>query len=202
MFRPAPRVREDEGRPVTIDQAAEEVVHPSVRDLHRDRRDVAHGTQDGEIEGFPGVDLDDVHVAYLAVREPGEELRLLLDRGDGRAQTDPDEILPGLLPQALQTNGQEGPAFGRADLVDLVEDDPFDLREVFAELWRAQDDGNALRRRDENVRWPTDLLLAFLGRRVPGSDTDPDQRLGLSFLSRQFREISERLLEVAVDIVR
>ena len=98
VFRPASRVREDEGRAMIVDQAAEEVVHPSVRDLHRDRGDVAHGTQDRQIEGFPGVDLDDVHVAYLAVREPGEELRLLFDRGDGRAQTDPDEILPGLLP--------------------------------------------------------------------------------------------------------
>ena len=98
MLGPAPRVREDEGRPMIVNQAAEEVVHPSVRDLHRDCRDVAHGTQDREIERFPGVDLDDVHVAHLAVREPREELRLLFDRGDGRAQTDPDEILPGLLP--------------------------------------------------------------------------------------------------------
>src|SRR6266550_2955344 len=102
MFRAASRVREDQGGAMIINQAAEEVVHPSVRDLHRDRGDVAHRTQDREVEGFPGVDLDDVHVAYLSVREPGEELRLLLDRGDGRAQTDPNEVLSRLLAEPLQ----------------------------------------------------------------------------------------------------
>src|SRR5438552_18152461 len=130
MFRPAPRVREDEGRPVIVDQAAQEVVHPSVRDLHRDRGDVAHGTQDRQMEGFPGVDLDDVHVAYLSVREPGVELRLLFDRLYGRAQTDSFEILAGLVRSALQINGDDGSAFGRADLVSIVEYERCDLRDL------------------------------------------------------------------------
>src|SRR5438094_2049833 len=76
MLRPAPRVREDEGRPMLVDQVAQEVVHARVRDLHRDCRDVPDRTQDREREGLAGVDRDDVHVAYLTVRLWSELLAL------------------------------------------------------------------------------------------------------------------------------
>jgi hypothetical protein len=86
--------------------------------------------------------------------------------------------------------------------VDLVQDDPLDGRESFAELRGAQDDREALGRRDENVGRPPDLLLAFLGRRVSGSDAHPHQRLGLALLPSQLGELSQRFLEVPVDVVR
>src|SRR5437773_700994 len=159
-------------------------------------------SRDVEVEGLAGVDLDDVHVADLAVREAGEELRLLLDRRDRGAQPDADEVLTRLLPQTLEANRQEGSALRRADLVDLVEDDPLDVRKVLAELRGAKDDCDALRRRDEDMRRPSDLPLSFLGRRVPGPHAHADLRLRFPLLLRQGRELLQGLLEVSVDVVR
>src|SRR5207249_8952177 len=147
-------------------------------------------------------DLDDMHVPDLAVLVAREEFRLLLDRCDGRAQADPHEISPGLLAEALQANRKQRTPLRGADLVDLVEDDPFDVREVFAELRRAQDDRDALRRCDEDVRRVTDLSLALLGRGIAGANADADEGFRLALFLRQFREFVERLLQVAVDIVR
>src|SRR2546422_467624 len=84
-----------------VDQLAQEVVHSGVRDFHGHRRYVANGAQDRKVEVFARVDLDDVHVPDLAVLVSREELRLLLDRGDGRAQPDSHEISPGLLAERL-----------------------------------------------------------------------------------------------------
>src|SRR5438445_12976919 len=86
--------------------------------------------------------------------------------------------------------------------MDLVEDDPLDVREVFAELRRAQDDRDALRGRDEDVGRPTHLTLALLGGRVPGADADADRWHRLPFPLRELRELPKRLLEVTVDVVR
>ena len=86
--------------------------------------------------------------------------------------------------------------------MDLVQDDPVDAREGFAELRRAQDNREALRGRDENVRRRAGLLLPFLGRGVAGPHADSDCRLGLPFFLGKLRELRERLLEVAIDVVR
>src|SRR5207247_4754971 len=168
VFRPAPGVREDERRAMLVDQLAEEVVHPGVRHLHRHGRHVADGAEDREVEVLPRVDLDDVHVADLSILVARKELGLLLDRRNRGAQADPNEISPGLLAETLQANRQQRTALRGADLVDLVEDDPFDLRELFAELRRAQADRDALRRRDVNVRRVADLSLTLLRTAVAG----------------------------------
>src|SRR5207245_10354193 len=89
-----------------------------------------------------------------------------------------------------------------SDRVRLSEGDPFDVRDVLAELRGAQDDRDAFRSRDEDVGRPTDLTLALLGGRVPGADADADGRHRLPFPLRELRELPKRLLEVAVDVVR
>src|SRR5947209_20570875 len=86
--------------------------------------------------------------------------------------------------------------------MDLIEDDPLDVREVLAELRGPQDARDAFRSRDEDVGRPTDLTLALLGGRVPGADADADGRHRLPFPLRELRELTKRLLEVAVDVVR
>src|SRR3989442_4404626 len=138
-----------------VNEIAEEVIHPSVRDLHRHGGDVTHRTQDREVEVLPRVDLDDVHVSDLAVLVARQKFRFLLDWRDRRAQANPHEIAPRLLAKALEANREQGTAFGGADLVDLVEDDPLDVREVFPEFRGAEDDRDALGRRDGNV-WRVD----------------------------------------------
>src|SRR2546425_446395 len=96
VLRPAPGVREDQGRAMLVNQVAEDIVHPGVRDLHGYRGHVPDGAEDREVERLARVDLDDVHVPDLPVRIAREELRLLFDRGNRRAQADPDEIPSGL----------------------------------------------------------------------------------------------------------
>src|SRR6266508_283076 len=202
VFRAAPGVREDQGRAVLVDEPAQEVVHPRVRDFHRHSGNVFDRTENREAEVFARVDLDDVHVPDLAVLVAGEELRLLLDRRDRRAQADADEVAARLLPQALEADRQEGTALRGADLVDLVEDGPVHTREGLAELRRAEDDCEALRGRDEYVWRRPGLLLTLLRRRIAGPHADADRGFRLAVLRREGRELAKRLLEVAVDVVR
>src|SRR2546422_2378669 len=67
VFGPASRVREDEGGAMLVDQLAEEVIHPSVRDLHRYGGYFTHPTQNREGEGLSRVGPHDVHVSDPAV---------------------------------------------------------------------------------------------------------------------------------------
>src|SRR5437879_12885301 len=101
VFGPASRVREDEGRAMLVDQLAEEVIHPRIRDLHRYGGYVTHRTQDREVEVLPRVDLDDVHVSDLAVLVARQEFRFLLARRDLPAQADPTELTPRPPPPLL-----------------------------------------------------------------------------------------------------
>src|SRR2546422_9792770 len=202
VFGPASRVREDEGRAMLVDQLAEEVIHPSIRDLHRYGGYVTHRTQDREVEVLPRVDLDDVHVSDLAVLVARQEFRFLLDRRDRRAQADPHEVAPSLLAKTLEANREQRTAFGGADLMDFVEDDPLDVREAFTEFRGAEDDRDALGRRDEDVWRVTDLSLAFLRGCIAGADADPDERDRLALLLGQLRQLTKRFLGGAVDVVR
>src|SRR6267143_5411499 len=185
-----------------VDEITQEVVHPRIRDFHGHGGHVLDRTQDREVEGLARIDLDDVHVAYLAVRVAREELRFLFNRRDCRAQPDPDEVVARLFAEALEADREEGASLRGTDFVDFVEDHPFDVREMFPELRGAEDDRDALGRRDEDMRRLSDLPLPLLGGRIAGSDPHSNQRLGLPPFPREFRELVERLLEVAVNIVR
>src|SRR3989449_10016110 len=185
-----------------VDQLAEEVIHPSIRDLHRYGGYATHRTQAREVDVLPRVALDDVHVSDLAVLVARQEFRFLLDWRDRRAQADPHEIAPGLLAKALEANREQRTAFGGADLMDFVEDDPLDVREAFTEFRGAEDDRDALGRRDEDVWRGTDLSLAFLRGCIARADADPDERDRLSPLLGPLPPLTKRFLRGAVDVVR
>src|SRR2546428_3470934 len=78
VFGPASRVREDEGGAMLVDQLAEEVIHPSVRDLHRYGGYFTHPTQNREGEGLPRGDLPAVHVSDPSALLAPPEIRFLL----------------------------------------------------------------------------------------------------------------------------
>src|SRR2546425_3646718 len=80
VFGPASRVREDEGRAMLVDQLAEEVIHPSIRDLHRYGGYFTHPAQKPEGEGLPPVGLPDVQVSDLAVLVAPPEICFLPPR--------------------------------------------------------------------------------------------------------------------------
>src|SRR3989442_6321658 len=174
-----------------VDQLAKEIIHPSVRNLHRHGGYFTHRTQDREVEVLPGIDLDDVHVPDLAVPVARQESRSLLDRRNRRAQADPHEIAPGLLAKSLEANRKQGTAFGGADLVDFVEDDPLDVRKVFTEFWGAEDDRDALGRRDEDVWRVTALPLSFLGRGVSRPNAAPEEARRLCLPLLPIRALTE-----------
>src|SRR2546428_6367972 len=91
VFGPASRVREDEGRAMLVDQLAEEVIHPSIRDLHRYGGYVTHPTQNPEGEGLPRVGLDDVHVSDPSVLVARQEIFFLPPPPGRRAQAGPPQ---------------------------------------------------------------------------------------------------------------
>src|SRR5256712_11425717 len=197
VFGPASRVREDEGRAMLVDQLAEEVIHPSIRDLHRYGGYVTHRTQDREVDVLPRVHLADVHVSALAVLVARQEFRFLLDRRDRRAQADPHEVAHSLLAKTLEANREQRTAFGGADLIDFVEDDPLDVREAFTEFRGAEDDRDALGRRDEDVWRVTDLSLAFLRGCIARAGADPGERDRLAPPLRQLRPPPKPVLQGA-----
>src|SRR2546425_1456246 len=89
VFGPASRVREDEGRAMLVDQLAEEVIHPSIRDLHRYGGYFTHRTQNPEGEGLPPVGPHEVHVSGLARFLAPQGFRFLLLSGAGSAPAQP-----------------------------------------------------------------------------------------------------------------
>src|SRR5205809_897853 len=139
-------------------------------------------------------------------REPWWASRSSTPRSFRRKETcseaNTDETMARLRTEAFEPERQERSAPRRAELVDIIEGHPLDAGEVFEELGGAQDDCDALRRRDEDMGRPSDLPLPLLGGRVPGPHADADLRLRLPLLLRQRRELSKRFLEVSVDVVR
>src|SRR3989442_12677192 len=95
VFGPASRVREDEGGAMLVDQLAEEVIHPSVRDLHRYGGYVSHRTQNTEEGGIPRGDPCNVHVSGPAVLASRAEVSSLLPCRECRALGEPHEIARG-----------------------------------------------------------------------------------------------------------
>src|SRR2546425_4442538 len=86
VFGPASRVREDEGRAMLVDQLAEEVIHPSIRDLHRYGGFVTPPTPKREGEGLSRVPPPDVNVSDLSRLVSRPEIRFLLARRARLAQ--------------------------------------------------------------------------------------------------------------------
>src|SRR2546422_11742913 len=79
VFGPASRVREDEGGAMLVDQLAEEVIHPSVRDLHRYGGYFTPPAQNREGAGLPRVALDDGNVSGLVLFGARQAVRFRLD---------------------------------------------------------------------------------------------------------------------------
>src|SRR3989441_4065690 len=99
VFGPASRVREDEGGAMLVDQLAEEVIHPSIRDLHRYGGFFTHPAQNPEGAGPPRVDPHDVHVSDPAALVAPPGFFLLLPRRARPAPAAPPQDAPRPLAQ-------------------------------------------------------------------------------------------------------
>src|SRR3970282_2586822 len=102
VLRPAPSVREDQRRAALLDEAREEIVHPRVRLLQCILREVPDGTHDGDVEGLPALDLDDVNLSELSLRIGPEVLADRVDPGDCRREADAGELRPDVVLEPLK----------------------------------------------------------------------------------------------------
>jgi len=95
-----------------------------------------------------------------------------------------------------------GAALVAGDRVDLVDDHGAQLRQPGAAALAGQQDVERLRRGDQDVRRAPRELGALADRRVAGAHRDAD--LGELDAARRgmARELGERRLEVALDVVR
>ena len=92
------------------------------------------------------------------------------------------------------------PRFDAGDRVDLVDDDVLDAAQDLAGL-AGQQQVQALRRRDEDVRWVAGQLATLIGGRVAGPARDGDPRwLVAESLGRQ-ADAGQRRPQVALDVV-
>ncbi len=102
--------------------------------------------------------------------------------------------------EALQAQREVGAALGPGDGVDLVHDDLLDTAQDLARL-AGQQQVEALRRGDQDVRRMPDEVAAFGGRRVAGAARDRDVRRFLPEALRGERDAGERRAQVAFHVV-
>ena len=93
----------------------------------------------------------------------------------GRRQPDAAGVAPGLRREPLERDGQVGPALGRHQGVDLVDDQVLDGLPVRPPGLLAQQQREALGRGDQQVRRVVAELAALVGRGVPGPHADADR---------------------------
>ena len=128
------------------------------RDDLADGRHVLDRDDDPELERLacPGVDDRDLAVGPAAAEEAGDRL----ERSLGGREADPLRRSSALGPEvleALEAQRQVGPALRPGDRVDLVDDDVLDAAKDLPGLAREQE-VEALRGRDEDVRWAADEM--------------------------------------------
>ena len=179
---------------------------------------VLDGDDDLDLEGLAGAGVDDGDLAALAraaqVAGDGLERSLgggqadALERADrltrrplrssGRASGRPGPCAQAL--QALQAQREVGAALGPGDRVDLVHDDLLDAAQDLARL-AGQQQVEALRRGDQDVRRMPDEVAALGGRGVAGAARDRDARRLLPEALRGERDARERCAQVALHVV-
>ena len=116
----------------------------------------------------------------------------------GRRQPHAAGIATGLRRDALQRDGQVGPALRRRQGVDLVDDQVLDGPPVAPPAVLAQEQREALGRGDQDVRRVVAELAALVGRGIPGAHADPD-RAGVQV--QPAGDPLQRRGEVALDVV-
>ncbi len=163
---------------------------------------VLHRHDHAKLERLPATGIDDRDVAAgpVAAEKAGDRLERPLRRREANPLEWRRVRCPEVL-EALEGEGQMRPALRPGDRVDLVEDDRLDLAERLAGGAREQQ-VEALRRGDEDVRRPLRELPAVLPGRVAGAARDRDARLRLPEAVRGQRDPVEGGAQVALDVVR
>ena len=160
----APRVGEEQRRVIAFDDVLE-----TVRQRFPDLLAVVRGRARGLREADPEVDrllrrrLDDADGApRTATAESTDVFGHVVERPDGGGQGDSLEFA-GDLDQPLEAGHQLDAATVLDDRVDLVEDHRLHRRKRLAPAHRGEQQVQALRRRDQQLRRPAQHTLAVVG---------------------------------------
>ena len=154
------------------------------------------GQRNGQLEfgRFDGGRGDDAHVMTAV-----QILRHRIDRSDRRGQTDPLSRSLRQQVEAGQRQAQVGPTLRPGHGMDLVDDDGLDVGEKGARAGGEQEE-EALRRRDEDVRRRSRHPLALTCGGVCGADGGADRGRHLAGGSQRLLDTCQRCSQVALDI--
>ncbi len=132
---------------------------------------------------------------------PDQERRDLLHRPLCRREADTRRARLAYVVEARQRQPEVAASFVAGQSVDFVHDYRFNLTEGLPAALRCQHQIQRLRRRDQDMGWRLDEGLAIFLRRVASAQSDRDLRPGNVQLARHVRQLLERRLQVALDVV-
>ena len=202
-------VDEDQRRAVLLDQLAQTVVDAVPEVVGGDRGERHIGRLHPELQlalmaEVQNLALQRTAVVVQAGQEGGDLVHRLLRGGEADAHRAPlgDAI------EAGQRERQMAAALVAHHRVDFVDDHRLHGAQRFAAALGGEHQVERFGRGDQDVRGALDDRLAFRGRGVAGAYRCADaghrraaQRARLGALPRQFGDLTQRLLEVALDVV-
>ncbi len=198
-----PRVDEHDRRAMLAHERGDAIVDPAELLVRRDRAELVIGDLDREVEIAAMAGVDDVrHRAARADQQARDDLDRPLRRREPHAHGRRAARLRDEAIEPLERQREVTAALVAGNRVDLVDDHRAHAAERRAPALARELDEQRLGRRDQDVRRMLRQLGALRRRRVTGAHRDLDVRKPDSFAGGARAQLGERLLEVALDIVR
>ena len=200
----APRVDEDQRRPVQMDQLGDAAVDLLPLVVRHHRRERRRRQLEREVALLGVADVDDLAIGLAVDDRAGadQEARDLVDRLLRRRQADPNQRLGDDRLQPLEREREVAAALARGDGVDLVDDHGANAGQHRPARDRAEQDVKRLGRRHQDVRRLLQALAPLDRRRVAGAHGGADRDVGQAERAQLGADAGERRLEVGADVVR
>ena len=204
-----PRVDEDQRRAVLLNQLAQTAVDAVPEVVRGDRGERHIGRLDPELQLALVAQIENLAIARLAVFvQAGQKRRDLVHRLLRRRKPDARRAPLGDAIQSRQRERQVAAPLVAHHRVDFVHDHRFDRAQRLAAALGGEHEVERLGRGDQDVRRALDDGLPLRGRRVArahrGADARHRRAAQCALLRprpRQLRDLPQRLLEVALDVV-
>ena len=208
-LRQRPRVDEDQRRAVLLDQLPQTVVDAVPQVVRGNRRKRHVGRLHPELQLALVPQIENLAVQRRAgVVQTGQKRRDLIHRLLRRRKPDASRAALGDAIQPRQRERQMAAPLVAHHRVDFIHDHRLHRAQRLAAALRREHQVERLRRRDQNVRRTLHDRLPLRRRRVARAHRGADarhrraaQRALLRPRPRQLRNLPQRLLEIALDVV-
>ena len=191
------RVHEHERRLVRLHELGQPVEDVGPLLLGRHRLEIARRHLDVQLEIALVAAIDDVDGPAGASEEARDLLDGALRGGEPNANRAPlHEVV-----QARQAQGEVAAAAVPGERVDLVDDDRAHAAQVRATALGREEEVERLRGGDEDVGWAAHHALPPRRGRVARANGNGNRRQLVAEFGRDFADLGQRLLEVALDVV-